>query len=193
MRLFICKLRICLRKFASMNIELFSDIISRNLIPEVCDIDFTASEKCGVYCLFNSATGNYYVGYSRNCKARISNHIQCLLEGSHHAELMQKEYKTSPLSMLPFVIEYTESTMAAKMLEAYWLVMSDRDRLYNTQSAWFSLPSEKIMADNGSFEVLSLARNRGISRSPIIWMGRPVYVRIHFSLQGLDTITFERN
>lgn len=95
--------------------------------------------------------------------------------------------------MLPFVIEYTESTMAAKMLEAYWLVMSDRDRLYNTQSAWFSLPSEKIMADNGSFEVLSLARNRGISRSPIIWMGRPVYVRIHFSLQGLDTITFERN
>lgn len=165
-----------------MNTSVLERIILRNHKPEIHEIEFSALPKSGVYCLFNSDSGKIYIGSSRNCKSRIKSHIEKLVYRKHYLADLQSDYSKGPLSIIPFVIQHTESEMAARMLEAYWLIASKKERLYNVQSVWFSLPSEYIKPGNGSDETIKIARSIGLSNVPEILNERPVFFRMHFSL-----------
>ena len=47
---------------------------------------------CGVYCIFNTETGKYYVGKSLDITQRWRRHIKHLNEGKHHSVKLQRSW-----------------------------------------------------------------------------------------------------
>lgn len=99
----------------------------------------------GVYKITNIVTGKYYIGSSKNVRARFYGHLSQLKNNKHHNKHLQSSFNTYGETVFVFeVLEYfynlTISDLRAKEQEYFdaiidWAVCYNMDRFANCNSA----------------------------------------------------------
>lgn len=128
----------------------------------------------GIYSIYNTITGSYYVGSSVCIKTRLTEHKRQLRLGIHHNNHLQASYNKYTKDVFLFeVIEYCD-TQLLLWLESYWMKMLNAK--YNQKCPLQSLSTSvkiDIYDKVGNFiitvdSILSAAVYCGIHRSSVV-------------------------
>ncbi len=133
-----------------------------------------SNNTSGIYSIYNTINGSYYVGSSVCIKNRLTEHKRQLRLGIHHNNHLQASYNKYGKDVFLFeVIEYCD-TQILLWLESYWIKMLNSK--YNQKCPLQSLGSPvkiDIYTATGNFiitvdSILSAATYCGIDRSSVV-------------------------
>lgn len=87
----------------------------------------------GIYEIKNNVNGMVYIGSSKNINLRWYNHIQTLLNNTHHSYLLQKDWNKYNYSDFSFrILELVNNEKDLKDVEQTYIDMVSTEKLYNT-------------------------------------------------------------
>lgn len=73
----------------------------------------------GIYCLFNLANHNFYIGRSGDIRDRLNAHINTLCKKEHPNKLIQEDWESYPGLFIWFVIEVSASENLIQLEQHY--------------------------------------------------------------------------
>ena len=77
---------------------------------------------CGIYRILNNVNGNFYVGSSKNIKARWLSHRSRLRCGAHYALLLQRSWDAHGEKVFSLeVLEVVEDVATLLEREQFWM------------------------------------------------------------------------
>ena len=83
----------------------------------------------GIYCITNTANDKRYIGYSKNMRRRVNEHLLSLTYNHHYSDKMQKDWVIDKSVFIAEVLEFTDE----RKREDYWTLHYQSNTFgYNT-------------------------------------------------------------